>query len=68
MDGFSSNWNEMKALVEEILILCTHVVLGDFLTWFNGLIFDREPRRSRLFVVTQLYTTREAFILRTLYI
>ena len=32
MDGFASNWDEKKALIEEI----NCVVLCDFLTWLNG--------------------------------
>ena len=35
----------------------SHVVLGDFLTWFNGLIFDREPHILRRFVVPWLCST-----------
>ena len=38
MDGFSSNWDEMKSLIEEI----NHVFLGDFLTLFNSLIFEED--------------------------
>ena len=37
MDGFASNWDEKKALIEEI----NCVVLCDFLTWFNGSYFSR---------------------------
>ena len=33
------------------------MVLGDFPTWFNGFISGREPRNSRLFEVTQLFTS-----------
>ena len=38
MYGFFSNLDEKKALVKEI----NHVILGDFLTWFNDLIFEED--------------------------
>ena len=38
MYGFFSNLDVKKALVKEI----NHVVLGDFLKWFNGLIFEED--------------------------
>ena len=38
IDRFSSNLDEKKALIKEI----NHVVLGDFLTSFNSLIFEED--------------------------
>ena len=38
MYGFFSNLDEKKALIKEI----NHVVLGDFLTSFNSLIFEED--------------------------
>ena len=55
---FCSDLNHLRALIEEKMLHWSHVVLGNFLTWLNGLICGRGSRQPRLFVVPWLHTRK----------